>query len=249
MAIATILIDDSNVADSIFVFESFLTSRLMMFREQFWWQFKVLFGNISTYSWNRSNAIAGVVSLHSASILLMHINIFPEFDSIMLSFWLFLAKSVLESASHPSMLRMDAASHASAGGARVREVRAWRYRHHHCIVKHHESRFLDHLEMMLLILLVTAFMYSDFWHLHTLPCKSWSFSKVIISDVFFLWFPVISCEESASHPLSLCKKECPKFGTSFCESAQVTTVAPRRALVREESASHSCQLSYCWEDS
>ena len=67
-----------------------------------------LFMQISEYSWNRSNAIAGVVWLHSASIW-MHINISRIWLYDVVFLW-FLAKSVLESASHLSMLRMDVPS-------------------------------------------------------------------------------------------------------------------------------------------
>ena len=79
MAIATTSRDVSNVADSIYVLESFFTSRLMMFQNQFWSEFDFIFVEITTSSWNLLNAIAGMVSLHSASILMV-INV-SRFDS------------------------------------------------------------------------------------------------------------------------------------------------------------------------
>ena len=42
--------------------------------------------------------------------------------------------------------------------------------------------------------------------------------------MFFKWFLVFSCDESASHPLSLCKRECPKLSlVTFDVSAGLPT--------------------------
>ena len=75
-----------------------------MFRKRFWWELDIIYVKISKSSWNLSNAIAGVVSLHSAIILmLIHISRIWFYAIVFLNdFWQNLSWRVLRTlhASH-----------------------------------------------------------------------------------------------------------------------------------------------------